>query len=100
MIKKIGNLKCPDLHEALRKLATKDMVLVLDNADLFLNTSYEEFIHEVNTILDVLKNTKVIIIVSDKTSKQYDNPIFGEKRFYLEPLKKFAAADMFLLNAK
>lgn len=39
--KKMGSLKCPDMHEALRKLATKDMVMVLDNADLFLNTSYE-----------------------------------------------------------
>ncbi len=40
MLKRIGTMKCSDLHEGLHKMISKDIVVVLDNADLFLTTSF------------------------------------------------------------
>ena len=39
-LKKVHNMKCVDMNDILRKLAGKDIVVVLDNADLFITTSY------------------------------------------------------------
>lgn len=49
----------------------KEVVLVLDNCDLFIQISHEDFSQEVNNLLDALKQAKIIIIVNDKTEKMY-----------------------------
>lgn len=51
-------------------------------------------------MINNLPNAKIIMILNEKTIKTLDVSIFNERRYYLEPLKKFAAADMFILHAK
>ena len=100
IIKKAKHLKLNNLFDIYATLAHKEMVFVLDNIDLFIRTSYHEFKKEISLMLDKLSNTKLVMVLNDKTVKSLDISIFNERRYFLEPLKKFAAADMFIMHAK
>lgn len=100
ILKEVKYLKLNDLLDIYTALANKEMVIVLDNIDSFIKASYNEFKNEIERMISKLNHAKIIMVLNDKTVKNLDATIFNEKRFWLEPLKKFAAADMFILHAK
>lgn len=51
-------------------------------------------------MLKRMGSPKIILVLNEKIVETLSTSIFNEKRYYLEPLKKFAAADMFILHAK
>lgn len=98
-MRKVRSLKVNEYNEALNKLSNRDMLLVLDNADEYAQTAPKEFDNEVSYLIDRLGNSKLIIIVNEKTVLPLKTiGSIGTK--LIGPLKVFAAASMFIIYTK
>jgi hypothetical protein len=78
----------------------KKIILVLDNCDTFIESSYMEFIEEMKELLIKLQRPKIIMVITDETEKNYSNFLLGEKRIRFPSMDVYSAIDMLLSYTK
>jgi Cdc6-like AAA superfamily ATPase len=78
----------------------KRLVLVLDNCDGFIENSYDEFLEQMKELLARLNKPKIVLVVTDRTEKNFSNFLLGEKRLSFPPLEVLPAIDMLLSQCK
>jgi hypothetical protein len=51
--------------------------MVLDDCDAFVNNSYNDFVQEIGTLIEVLPDAKILLIICSETERTHSNFLLG-----------------------